>query len=116
MGAAGFNWIGLLIAVGWLLSGFYAVEFAENKASRGYIPAKLFPYITLLSLFLGPPVLLLLYANQLLSAGGSKLFQQMWERRNRINITIMDSRGQEMYGSGSNGDQAMNVADRKSVV
>ena len=110
MGAAQFNWIGLLIAVGWLLSGFYAVEFAEIKASREHIPAKLFPYITLLALFFGPPVLLVLYVNQLVSESGAKLFQQMWERRNRINITIMDSRGQEMYGSGSNGDQAMNAA------
>lgn len=110
MGSLAFNWIGLLAAVGWLLSGFYAVEFAENKASRGHIPAKLFPYLTLLSLFFGPAVLLLLYVNQVCSAGFAKWFKELKERRERVNITILDARGQEMYGSESSGDQAMSAA------
>ena len=111
MGTVDLNWLGIAVIVGWLLSGFYAVDFAENKASRDHIPAKLFPYITLLSLFFGPLILLMLYTDQVFTSGFSKWFKKLHERRNHINITIMDARGQEMYGQdSSNNDQATNAA------
>ena len=91
------NLIGVAIAAAWLLSGFYAAEYAENKASREHIPEKLFPYLTLLSLFLGPVVLVFLHAKQLMSSGFSKWIKGIVSRHNRKNeITILDVHGNEL--------------------
>ncbi len=93
----GINWLGVLFVIGWLLGGFYAVEFAETKALRDHIPAKLFPYITLLSLFLGPLILLFMYADKMFMSSIARWFENAKAYRSRKNaITILDAHGREL--------------------
>ncbi len=107
------NPIGLALAAAWLFSGFYALTYLENKVSRDRIPAKLFPYLLLLSLFFGPVLILLAGIDQVMSGGFAEWWKQNREKRNRINISIFDARGQEMYGNGSAGDSDMSAAIRE---
>ncbi len=91
------NPVGVVLVATWLFSGFYAVEYAENKASREHIPEKLFPYLTLLSLFLGPLMLLLFSIGKLTPSGFSQWLRQLKERRaHKTGITILDVHGNEL--------------------
>ncbi|MBQ6352647.1 MAG: hypothetical protein IJJ28_05225 [Lentisphaeria bacterium] len=48
------NLAGAIVVVAWLLCGFYAAGILENTASRERIPGRLFSFLELLALVLGP--------------------------------------------------------------
>jgi len=104
------NLIGSAIAATWLFSGFYAAWYLENRASREHVPAKLFPYLTLAALFFGPALLLMAYLDGAISGGIAKWFNDVRERRNQINISIFDARGEEMYGVDAARDSELSTA------
>lgn len=91
--------VGVVIVAAWLFSGFFAVEYAEYKASREHIHEKLFPHLTLLSLFLGPLMLLVLFVGKWSPADIARWFRQLKEQRVReIDLTILDVNGNELSG------------------
>ena len=105
--------IGSAIALGWLLCGFYAVNYLEYRASRERIPARLFPYLELFSLFLGPVILILIWIHMSLLTGLSGWWKEARDRHNRVPVTILDARGQEMYTDADNSRDADEFAVRE---
>ena len=94
------NIAGVIIAVAWLLCGFYAAGCLESTASRDRIPEKLFSFLDLLALVLGPAAYLAVWADNPLSDGILSWWRDAQERRNLVPLTIFDAGGQEMYSSG----------------
>ena len=105
--------IGSAIALGWLLCGFYAVNYLENRASRERIPTWLFPYLELFSLFLGPVILLLTWLHTSVLTGLSGWWKEALDRHNRVPVTILDARGQEMYTDADSSRDANEFAVRE---
>ena len=88
--------VGTAFALAWLLCGFYTVGYLENRASRERIPKWLFPWLELLALVLGPVILVPVWIDTTLSGGISGWWKEAQDKRNRVDLTIVDSRGQEM--------------------
>ena len=103
--------IGSAIVLGWLLCGFYTVGYLENTASREHIPDALFPWLELLALLFGPLILLPVWLDTRYGIAG--WWRETKERRNRIDLTILDARGQEMYAESSGGRDASDAAVRE---
>lgn len=113
-----FNIIGIIFAGLWVFSGFWVTWYMENRASRGRIPEALFPYLTLLALFLGPLMFLVF---SILDIGSGTLFARLkaaaQERRDRCDITIYDARGQETGAdSAGNGDSGAAFREAKKIL
>ena len=93
------NIAGVIVAVAWLLCGFYAAGCLENTASRDCIPEKLFSFLELFALVLGPAAYLAVWADNQLSGGVLGWWKIAQERRNSVPLTIFDASGKEMYSS-----------------
>ena len=105
--------VGTAFALAWLLCGFYTVGYLENRASRERIPKWLFPWLELLALVLGPVILVPVWIDTTLSGGISGWWKEAQDKRNRVDLTIVDSRGQEMYTASGAGRDVSEVAIRE---
>ena len=104
------NPIGLITAAGWLLGGFYSAAYLERKASRNDLPAALFPYLELLALVTGPLLWLFALAEKTLRDLVSGWWKSAVRRRDDVQLSIFDARGEEMYGADE-ADQDRELSD-----
>jgi len=112
------NLAGAIIVVAWLLCGFYAAGILENTASRERIPGRLFSFLELLALVLGPAAALAVWIDGRLAGGFSGWLKDKRERRSQVPLVIFDGHGQELYQAGEsrNRDLGQAITELKKLL